>query len=267
MNAIPPTQIKFLAKSRKLLDVCHPLATGPNKYKSRFGRVLESVFRKDYFTLQTSVILADMAEEDEQTRIIVAGSIMDLSRRSFEDMIYMEYIAAKDREKYTKQFVDYYMVDQKLDLDTSLSLGIQVSQEDKDRIEADYARIPRKLKDGRHNWAAQSVEQIIAWLVNEGKIRDSEKTTILSLYYAGNRKNHTSPSDVLNHTNQGLLDRASEIDLDLGLMITHGALARIGLFLVEETEADDSVRKALWECWNSINEVKHPSLETPETNE
>lgn len=257
---------KFLLKSRHLLDVCHTLATGPNKFKSHFGRVLESVFRKDYFTLQTAVVLADMAEKDDQTKIIFAGSIMDLSRRVFEDMIYMEYISAKDKEKYSKQFVAFSAIDRKNDLDFALGFSIKIDQSMIDQIEADYATAPTKLKNGRHNWAGMSVEEIINWLVADGKIKESDKGMILALYTVGNRKNHTSPSDVLHHMNQELLDGAAEQDMDLGLMIIHGALARIGLFLIEETEADETVKKALWECWNSINKEEvdtAPSKEMP----
>lgn len=243
---------KFLQRSRKLLEVCHSLATGPNKKKSLFGRVLESVFRKDYFTLQTIVFLTDQVERDNETKAIFAGSILDLSRRVFEDMLYMEYISARDKEKYSKQFIDYAAIDQKNDLSIALSSGIKIDTDAIERIEQEYKKAPTKLKDGRLNWAGQSVDQIITWLVEHGKIEQSRRSDFSIMYMAGNRKNHTSPIDMLNHETQVLLDTASEQEIELGVMIAHGAVARMALFLVEETETDENTRKSIWECWHSI---------------
>lgn len=244
---------RFLKKSQHLLDVSHLLAAGPNKYKSRFGRILEGVFRKDYFTLQTIVVLADKVEKDDQFRIVFGGSILDLSRRVFEDMIYMECInESGKKEVYSKQFFDYVAVDRKADLDFLLNSGVQVDQKIVKIVKDDYKKTPQRLKD-RKNWAGQSVDQVIAWLVESGKIEESRKADVLKIYLAGNRKNHTSPSDILGHLYQETLDFDSEQDIEMGLMITHGSLIKVGLLLVAETEASDEIKKALRACWESIN--------------
>lgn len=245
---------EFLEKSQQLLSVCHRLATGPNKYKSLFGKILEYAFRRDYFTLQTIVMLVDQVEADPAKEIIFAGSILDLSRRVLEDMLYMEYIATKGKEKYSKQLFDFYAVEKKQDLDFMRSAGVEGDPELVKQIEADYEDVPSKLKDGRHNWACMSVEQVISWLVEQGKIEEVKKKDILALYISGNRKNHTSSTDILHHQNQKVLDGTARLDIEMGLMITHGALARIGLFLIEETETNEEIKKALWKCWNSINQ-------------
>lgn len=244
---------QFLEKSQHLLEVCHPLASGPNKYKSLFGKVLEYVFRKDYFTLQTIVVLVDMVQHDSAKSVIFAGSIVDLSRRVLEDMIYMEYIATKGKEKYSKQFLDFEAIEKKQDLDFLKKSGVESDSDDIARIEKDYDAAPKKLRDGRHNWAGQSVEMVITWLVEQGKIEEAKKKDVLALYLLGNRKNHTSPSDIVYYQNQQALDAAAEIDIEMGLMITYGALARVGLFLIDETETNEEIKEALWECWNSIN--------------
>lgn len=244
---------RFLKLSQVLLDKSHPLATGPNKYKSRFGRILEGVFRKGYFTLQTIVVLADMVEKDDQLRIVFGGSILDLSRRVFEDMIYMEYInESGNKEKYSKQFFEYVSIDRENDLKFLLNSGVKVDKKIVETIKSKYAKAPQKLKN-RNNWAGQSVEQVIAWLVGKGKIEELRKVDVLKIYTAGNRKNHTSPSDILDHLSQDSLDIDSEQDIEMGLMITHGSLVKMGLLFVEETEATEEIRKALRESWESIN--------------
>jgi len=244
---------RFFKLSQILLDKVHPLATGPNKYKSRFGRILEGVFRKGYFTLQTIVVLADMVEKDNQLRIVFGGSILDLSRRVFEDMIYMEYINESDKkEEYSKQFFDYTAIDQNNDLEFLLGSGVKVDSKVIETVKNKYAIAPTKLKS-RSNWAGQSVEQVIAWLVQRGKIEESRKADVLKIYTAGNRKNHTSPSDILDHLFQESLDIDSEQDVEMGLMITHGSLVKIGLLFIEETETKEEIKKELRESWESIN--------------
>lgn len=246
---------EFLERSRKFLDVGFPLAKGPNKFKVQkpyFGTILESVFRKGYFTLQTMVILADMVENDDQYRIVFGGSVLDLSRRVMEDMLYMEYIKENGKEKYSKQFFDYVPIEQKDDMDFLLRSGVHVDQEVINKTNEKYERAPKKLKD-RHNWAGQSVEQIIEWLTSKGKLPNDDKEAVLRLYIAENRKNHTSPGDILDHMKQEWLTGAAERDIELGLMVTHGALVRIGLHLIDEIETTPEITKSVKECWDSIN--------------
>lgn len=243
---------QFLQKARDFLNVSYPLATGPNKHKSHFGKILEAIFRKGYFTLQTIVILADMGEKDEQLHPVFGGSILDLSRRVMEDMLYMEYVNEKGKEKYSKQFSDYIPIEQKSDLDFLQKMGVEIDKEVATRVTEEYNKTPQKLRD-RDNWAGQSVEQIIEWLTNKGKLQGADRETILKLYVAGNRKNHTSPGDILNHSMQELLTGAAERDIDLGIMITHGAVIKICLLLVEEIETTSEVKKAIQICWEKIN--------------
>ncbi len=85
--SIPEPKFKYLEATKKFLEIAYPLATGPNKFKSKFGRILEGVFRKDYFTLQTIVNLTDLTLKDEGVKVVFGGSVLDLSRRVLEDMI------------------------------------------------------------------------------------------------------------------------------------------------------------------------------------
>ena len=52
---------------------------------------------------------------------------------------------------------------------------------------------------------------------------------------------------------QELLTGAAERDIDLGIMITHGAVIKICLLLVEEIETTSEVKKAIQICWEKIN--------------
>jgi hypothetical protein len=242
----------FLQQSRDFLSVSHPLATGPNKRNSRFGKILEGVFRKGYFTLQTIVVLADIVEKDEQSRIIFGGSILDLSRRVMEDMLYMEYINDKNKEKYSKQFYDYIPIEQKSDLDFMQKSGVKIDEEITAEVDKKYQKSPKKLRD-RHNWSGLSVDDLIVWFTQNGQLKGSEKETILKLYVAGNRKNHTSPSDILDHSKQEWLNGAADRDIELGLMITYGSLIKICLLFLEEIETTDKMKEIIFSYWKGIN--------------
>lgn len=247
-------EYKYLELVKKFLDTAYPLATGPNKYKSRFGMILEGVFRKDYFTLQTMVTLTNLIVANEDYKISFAGSILDLSRRVLEDMIYMAYIKENGSEKYSKQFMDYAVVEQKRDLDFLKAAGVKVDEERSKKIEEEYAKIPKKLKE-RHNWAGQSVEQVILWLVDNKKLGESEKGTILGLYVLGNRRNHTSSGDILGHTSEESLVGGARLDLDVGLMITYGAALKVALYLIEEIEVKEELAGAIKELWDEVTKI------------
>jgi hypothetical protein len=247
-------QYKYLSLVKKFLDIAFPLVTGPNKYKSRFGRILEGVLRKDYFTLQTMVTLTDLIVADEGFKISFAGSILDLSRRVLEDMIYMAYIKENGSGKYSKQFEEYAVVEQKRDLDFLKAGGVKVDEERSKEIEEEYAAIPNKLKD-RNNWAGQSVEQVILWLVAQNKLQESEKDTILGLYVLGNRRNHTSSGDILGHASSERLIGGASLDIDVGLMTTYGAALKVALYLIEEIEVKEELSKSIRELWEEISKL------------
>lgn len=248
-------QLDFFEKTKAFLDVSYQLATGPNKRTSQFGQILESVFRKGYFTLQTIYFLADHARNNDDMRGAFAGSILDLSRRVFEDMVYMEYIAVKDKDKYSKQFIQYSAVDFKEDMDFLLRSGSQIDEVRQQVINQNYGKVPSDLKT-RRNWAGKSVEQVVDWFVENGKMTPAQKDMVLKIYIAGNRKNHTSPSDILNYETQELLSGSSINDMEMGLMVTHSCLIKIALRLIDEIEVSTVMRENIKKCWDEINQVE-----------
>lgn len=238
-----------------LLKLTYPLATGPNRYKSNFGKVLEGVFRKNYFTLQTLVILGQQVQQDPEKLMIFAGSALDLSRRTLEDMIYMMYIHDRDKDKYSKQFLDYIPIEVKQDLIFLLDAGADISKKIVDKINSNYDKAPKKLKN-RHNWSGQSFEEILQWFVDSKIIKNNEIGTILKIYNLGNRKNHTSPSDIMGHVYTDSLYGTSANDLDMAIMITFGSLNRIALLATDEIEVEEEIIKGIEDSWKSMNSGK-----------
>ena len=241
----------FLRSAREFLDLTYSLATGPNLRQSKFGVILEGVFRKDYFTLETIIFLRNKIEEEPGGRLIFGGSILDLSRRVLEDMVYMVYIKERDVVKYSERFMQFDAVEQKRDFDFLVENGVSVEPQKMQIIQDRYSRVPEKLKD-RNNWAGQSVEEVIAWLLEKGKLPAKEKDTLLKFYVLGNRKNHTSSSDILNHSESDVLEELSEHDVEIGLLITYGAALKVALLLIDEVDCDEKLKSSLRSIWTSM---------------
>lgn len=245
------TKRDYLFLSTKLLNDTHRLASGPNKNLSSFGRIIEGSFRKGYFTLQTIVSLADQIKKDEQLRIVYASSILDLSRRVLEDMLYMEYINEKGKEEYTKQFIDFESVEKKNDMEFILGQGGSVDEEIQEEINGRFERLPRKLKK-RKNWSGQSFEEIVEWFLQNTNFKQWEKEILLKVYNSGNRKNHTSPTDIIDHLDQEWISDSSINDLEIGLMITYVSLIKIGLIARKELEFPEETKKSIEKHWKGI---------------
>ena len=89
--------------AQKTLQVLHPLIKGV-KQPSKFSSIILGTLRRDYLTLYTIMRLSNANEDD---RIAFGDSCVDLTRRVLEDLINIEYIKLKGKEKYSKQFIDF----------------------------------------------------------------------------------------------------------------------------------------------------------------
>ena len=100
-----------LSKAKKFaertLQVIHPLIKNV-KQPSKFSSIILGALRRDYYTLYTIMHLSGANEDD---RTAFGDSCVDLTRRVFEDLINIEYIKLKGKEKYSKQFIDFKAVE------------------------------------------------------------------------------------------------------------------------------------------------------------
>ena len=92
--------------------------------------------------------------KDVECRIVFAGSILDLSRRTLEDMVYMHCIKEKGKDEYSKQFKNFASIEMKSDLDFLTGADISTKKDIVKTIEDDYKKAPNDLKK-RHTsgWA------------------------------------------------------------------------------------------------------------------
>lgn len=241
-------QNKYLPTALELLKLTAPLIEGPNKLGTQYKKVLQGISRRSYFTLYSITGLA----EDQPT----ADSILDLSRRLLEDMIAVEFIKLKGKEKMAQKFIDYMYVEMKDDMEFLIANGSSPSEDDLKSINEDFDRVKKQFerKDGKmsHSWAECSVESMMEELLKAGIIKDLDRSILLQSYIMGNRKNHLSPLDVLSFWNQEARERNQEQSIDTGIMFSIVSYLKIVIEFAKEEGKDDLV-KEIEDIWNQLN--------------
>jgi hypothetical protein len=166
--AVEFNDIKILTK--KLLAATHQLANGPNKYKSAslFARVAEGTFRRDYLTLYTMSYLAE--HEQPEVRIAFATSCMDLCRRVHEDLISLEYMLLKGKEKYAQKFMDFAAVERKRDMDYLDAVGAPLDPQLKKPIDENYDKVKDQFLDSSGKAKKKGWIELTEFLKSEGEI-------------------------------------------------------------------------------------------------
>ena len=128
----------------ELREITADLIAGPNKLKNRYQQILESLARRNYYRLHSIIILSEDA--------FTGDSIADLSRGMLEDMINIEFINLKGKDKMSQQFYNYIFVDQKINLDFILSSGAKPDPDFEKTTLEDYSKVEKEF-DTRRNIA------------------------------------------------------------------------------------------------------------------
>lgn len=233
--------------AEETLQVIHPLVKGV-KQPSKFSSVILGALRRDYLTLYTIMHLSDGTEDD---RIAFGDSCMDLARRVFEDLINIEYIKLKGKEKYSKQFMDYKAVEAYQDLQYLLALGGKMDDAFIKQTTDEYEKLSNKLKK-RKRWSGVGIEEMIQLLLDENVIKADEFRTLSQTYTAGNYKNHFSPTDIFNFLHNDLYQFTRKSDLIVSLVVVSITVTKIAGELVDEAKVKGEIKEnidALWSKW------------------
>ncbi len=236
------TEAKQLAE--KTLRVIHPLITKINQ-PSLFSTIILGTLRRDYLTLYTIMHLADGDDDD---RVAFGDPSMDLSRRVFEDLINIEYIKLKGKEKYSKQFVDFKAVETYRDLQYLQASEAKMDPKFIREITDDYEKLPKKLKE-RQRWSGVGIEGMIQELLANNVIKAEEFKTLSQTYIAGNYKNHFSPTDIFNFLHNDLYQFTGTSDLSLSLIVVAITVTKIAGELTEEAGVTGKIKGEVEEVW------------------
>lgn len=209
----------------QLLDLVVPQIKGPNKCKTYFQKVLEGISRRDYYSLYSIYKLSD----DQYT----ASAVLDLSRQLIEDWISIEFMKLKGKEEMAKKFIDFTTIDNKNDMDYLKSSGksfdIQFEKERSDEFESIKDQFTLHKGDLANSWAKCNFDMMLIELFNKKKLSEKTYIGISQAYILGNRKNHTSPIDVLNYFggNPALFEHNIKGSMNIGLMFSFLSFVKI----------------------------------------
>jgi len=247
-------------KFQELYEIIYPLIPKKNICKGLFGQILEGVIRKDFFTMQTILVLIDQIKLDRGNLIVFSGSILDLSRRIFEDSIAMTYINLKGKSEYSKRVVDYIAVEDKADIDFLDFNNLHVDDNFRTEVEEKYSKLSKEVKK-RKNWAGLPIEKMIDFIAQETNMPDSQKQIVLKEYLHGNRKNHVSSVDIWTQgsSNQEILEHIAEGDISMALITASQSMLWVSMFFGKEKENPKEIQDKLYDFWKKVNNGKMPS--------
>lgn len=239
----------------EILDLGHPLAVGPNVYKSDrvFASVLEGVFRRDLMTLETIQFLS---QQETEKYVVLGSACMDLSRAILEDLVGVAYMIFKGKEISASRFLAFRAVELKSVADLYASMGHPVESSllaGLEELMSGEARefFNQKGEVAHRTWAKKNVEGMILELSSCGVFTEWEKQALLATYLVGNQKNHLSPMSIQNYMVTELFDRAGEADMFTALSFTTIAIVKMATMLIDEVEDRQQIKKseirALWE--------------------
>ncbi|MGD8744534.1 MAG: DUF5677 domain-containing protein [Candidatus Woesebacteria bacterium] len=245
--------VKAKQFAERTLRVIHPLIKKV-KQPTKFSSIILGALRRDYLTLYT---IARLSDADEQDRTAFGDSCVDLTRRVFEDLINIEYIKLKGKEKYSKQFIDFKAVEAHQDLQYLKALNVKMDPKFVKQTEEEYEKLPKKLRE-RKRWSGVGIEEMIQILLDEGVIKEDEFRTLLQTYIAGNYKNHFSPTGIFNFLHNDLYQFSGKSDLIVGLVVTSISVTKLAEELIEEAGVKGKVKdevNVLWKDWLVAHQV------------
>jgi len=199
---------------------------------SYFQYILIGIARREFPILHSIGLLANDP--------LSGDAILDLSRRVFEDMISIEFMLVKDKEKQAYKFMEYSHVERWLDLEYLKKLGIKSDPELEKQVEEDFLKVKPKFlykKDVSHSWSKTPLEKMIEELVKEKVLTDKDTANLLQGYTLGNRKNHLSSGDVSSFLDKAEREKNLKGSSEIGTAIAIISYIRILKVYAEETNS------------------------------
>jgi hypothetical protein len=226
------SELLELAKEFKIVDTIETLK------QPYFPTVLLAILRRDYPVLHTMNLLKD----DEMS----GDSIIDLSRRLFEDMISVEFMILKGKEKYAQKFIEFSTVERWNDLQYLKKIGAEQDKNMEEEIERDFLLVKDKFmfKDEvARSWAKMQVDKMLELFVKEGKIDNVMLANLSQGYIVGNRKNHLSSYDTQIFADKDRREKEINNAGNVGIGIALVCYIRLLALYAEEKNDKDLEKK------------------------
>lgn len=239
----------------QFIDGTNQLARGPLKYISKLGPIAHGAFRRDYLTLETIYLLSKKPPE----RFTVFGnSCMDLFRRTFEDMIALEYMSFKGKDNMADKFMAFKAVEAMRDISYLKKAGYPIDPKFEKEIIEDFEKVRKRFEDKRspdgvrRTWAGVDIEIMVQELLTAGVIKADKSRVLLQTYQASCYKNHFSPTDIHAFLNDKLFEFSNKTDMEQSMLFTLSSVTKIAARLITESEADLKGKQTVERTWKTL---------------
>lgn len=211
----------------ELLKALHPLANdnpAPDS-KSRYLRVLEGAFRKNYIRLQAIEKLVEF----ETT----SNPAMEITRNMVEDVVGLEYMRIKGAKKYAEQFFRFWTVHYYQLTHQSIKGDLGIPDTEAKEAERRFNKLPKKLRENK-NWAGTNFETQLDFVLKSGEMNKRDASLIEIAYKVGSLNSHFNPYDIMSYLDNHYFEISNKSSLRMSLVFAVSSMVRITTRYVDE---------------------------------
>jgi hypothetical protein len=180
----------------ELSDVTDPLAMAYPKDPNDFTNVLIGILRKNKHTL---IAIEHICDDTN-----FGGSALDLLRSMIEDVISVDWMILKGKDKTAKKFKRFLPVQFHTSMEFWKELQADIKETDLEvsfkNIEEDFENVKKEFTfredEIQRSWSGVSTEQMLIDLHDEKALKDFDVSRLTMAYTFGNWKNHLNPYDI-----------------------------------------------------------------------
>lgn len=193
----------------------------------------ESLAKKfyDYYNIEAKrdadFLEASGVPIDQERKLLIQKNYDKVKRDFFDN-------SARSRQRAWSELTEFLIAHNKID------------QQTKQEIEVEFhRRYPNVNEQPRKAWAGLDTEAMIETLLQHGLINAAEQKILIQTYILGNNKNHFSPTDVLAFLRNDPQNILSHSNLEVSLISTTTAVARIATIFASEFDIPEATKQAI----------------------
>ncbi len=201
----------------------------------------ESLAKKfiDYYHIEakrdSDFLKAVGAPIDQERKLLIEKNYNKVKRDFFDS-------SARSRQRAWSELTEFLIAHNKID------------QQTKQEIEEElHRRYPNVNEQPRKAWAGLDTEAMIETLLQHGVINTAEQKILIQTYIQGNNKNHFSPTDVLAFLRNDPENILSDSNLELSLVPTTTAVARIATIFSNEFDIPEATKQTIDEIGQTLH--------------
>ena len=195
--------------------------------ETKFIRVLEAVFRKNFIRLQA---IEKLVENDS-----TANVAMEITRNMVEDVVGIEYMRLKGEEKYAKKFFQYWTV-HNYKLTHRTHQGDEISKSEIEEAEKRFNSLPSSVKT-RKNWAGCDVETQLQTILDSEVMSKMDAKMAELAYTYGSLKTHFNPYDIMMYLHGDYFNSSSDLSVRMTLVFAVSSQVRFTTRYVDAINA------------------------------